>query len=79
LRACEADAEYAGVRATFGVDVLCADEARIDFLRVVFVAASAEGARHTEIPSSKAERRTSDLGRIRRTNPPQTGHHRLAG
>src|SRR6476659_3600587 len=81
LRACDADAEYAGVRvvrgADFGAEAVAAAEE--DFLRVVFCAASVVSGRQTAIPSSRAQIRATDTGRIRRTNPPRCGRQRLAG
>jgi hypothetical protein len=69
LRACDAEAEYAGVLATRGAD-LCAVAVFVDFLRVLVEPASAVNGAHTAIPSIRAQTRTIHKGRIKRTNPP---------
>ena len=78
LRACEAEAEYAGLVAAFGCAALGgAGVERFEtellgavFLRAVFWAASTDAGRHTLRPSSRVQRRITNRGRIRRTGPP---------
>jgi len=80
LRACEADAEYVVVRgADFCAEAVVVEVVEEDFLRVVFWVASVVPGRQTLIPSSNAQMRATETGRIKRTNPPRTESQRLAG